>query len=48
MKRKSVETFIVHDEFGKPVCSGRDIRSAVVSALRIAKELNVAVEVVGD
>lgn len=48
MKRQSVETFIVHDEFGKPVCSGRDIRSAVESALRSAAELKIAVQVVGE
>ena len=48
MKRQSVETFIVHDEFGKPVCGGRDIRSAVESALMIAAQLKIAVQVVGE
>ena len=47
-KRQQIEIFIVTDEFGKQVCSGASIRAAVLNALRIAKEHNIAVEVVGE
>ncbi len=48
LRRENIEMFIVTDEFGKQVCSGDTVRRAVLNAMRIAKEHQIAVEVVGD